>query len=139
MLTRRTVLTAGAAAAWTAASSGVHAQTGTYPNKSIRLIVPFPAGGGTDAVARMVSQKLGEALGQSLVVDNKAGAGTTIGLAELARSPADGYTIGVGGTSDPLLPYLVPDRKRNELRRAPMKRGQRSIEFAARSFEVRRS
>ena len=106
MLTRRTVLTAGAAAAWTAASSGVHAQTGNYPNKSIRLIVPFPAGGGTDAVARMVSQKLGEALGQSLVVDNKAGAGTTIGLAELARSPADGYTIGVGGTSDPLLPYL---------------------------------
>lgn len=106
MLTRRSVVTAGAAAVWTAASAHVHAQASTYPNKSIRLIVPYPAGGGTDVVARMVSQKLGEALGQSLVVDNKAGAGTTIGLGELARSPADGYTIGVGGTSDPLLPLL---------------------------------
>jgi len=106
MWTRRSVVTAGAAAVWTAASTRVHAQASTYPNKSIRLIVPYPAGGGTDVVARMVSQKLGEALGQSLVVDNKAGAGTTIGLGELARSPADGYTIGVGGTSDPLLPLL---------------------------------
>jgi tripartite-type tricarboxylate transporter receptor subunit TctC len=106
MLTRRSIVTAGAAVVWTAASTRVHAQASPYPNKSIRLIVPYPAGGGTDVVARMVSQKLGEALGQSLVVDNKAGAGTTIGLGELARSPADGYTIGVGGTSDPLLPLL---------------------------------
>ena len=105
-LNRRTVLTAAAVAACTASTTRVYAQAGSYPNKSIRLIVPFPAGGGTDAVARMVSQKLGEALGQSVVVDNKAGAGTTIGLAELARAPADGYTIGVGGTSDPLLPLL---------------------------------
>jgi tripartite-type tricarboxylate transporter receptor subunit TctC len=91
---------------WTGALTQVHARASTYPNKSIRLIVPFPPGGGTDAVARMVSQKLGGALGHSLVVENKAGAGTTIALAEVARSPADGYTIGVGGTSDPLLPLL---------------------------------
>jgi tripartite-type tricarboxylate transporter receptor subunit TctC len=74
-----------------------------FPTKPIRLIVPFPPDGGTDAVARRVSQKLALALGQPVVVENKAGAGTTIGLAEVARSAADGDALGVGGTSDPLL------------------------------------
>ena len=87
--------------------SAVNADAQTaYPSKAIRLIVPYPAGGGTDAVARAVFQKLGESLGQAVVVENKAGAGTTIGLAELARSAPDGYTLGIGGTSDPLLPLL---------------------------------
>jgi tripartite-type tricarboxylate transporter receptor subunit TctC len=69
----------------------VHAQG--YPNKPIRLVVPFPAGGATDIFARAVSQKLGERIGQALIVDNKPGAGGTIGSDIVAKAPADGYTL----------------------------------------------
>ena len=64
-----------------------------YPQKPIRLIVPFAPGGASDVLARLVGQKLGERLGQPVVVENKPGAATTIGAAEVARAPADGYTI----------------------------------------------
>jgi tripartite-type tricarboxylate transporter receptor subunit TctC len=64
-----------------------------YPDKPIRVIVGFAAGGGTDIVARAVSQPLSEALGQSFVVDNRPGAGGTIGNAIAAKAPADGYTL----------------------------------------------
>jgi tripartite-type tricarboxylate transporter receptor subunit TctC len=70
---------------------GAHAQA--YPAKSIRMIVPFAAGGGTDIVARAVAQKIGEAFGQSVVVDNKAGANGNIGMELAAKAPPDGYTI----------------------------------------------
>lgn len=105
MLTRRSAMAFSSLALLSGTASSARAQAG-YPARAIRLIVPFPAGGGTDTVARMVSQKLGAALGQSTVVENKPGAGTTIGLAEVARAAPDGYTLGVGGTSDPLLPLL---------------------------------
>jgi tripartite-type tricarboxylate transporter receptor subunit TctC len=78
----------------------------SYPNKSMKMIVPFPPGGGTDTVARALAQRLSAALGHAVIVDNKAGAGTTIGLAEVARAAPDGYTMGIGGNSDPLLPLL---------------------------------
>ncbi len=77
-----------------AAVPQVHAQA--YPNKPIRLIVPFPPGGGNDVIARVISQKLGERLGQQVVVDNKAGANGIVGLQALMQSPPDGYTIAVG-------------------------------------------
>ena len=64
-----------------------------YPSKPIRLVVPFPAGGATDIFARAVSQKLGEKLGTTIVVDNKPGAGGTIGSDLAAKAPADGYTL----------------------------------------------
>lgn len=64
-----------------------------YPTKPIRLVVPFPAGGATDIFARAVSQKLGEKLGTTVVVDNKPGAGGTIGSDLAAKAPADGYTL----------------------------------------------
>ena len=64
-----------------------------YPDKLVRFIVPFPAGGGADVVARMLGQKLSDALGQPVVVENKAGAQGNIGAALAARAPADGYTI----------------------------------------------
>jgi tripartite-type tricarboxylate transporter receptor subunit TctC len=70
-----------------------------YPNKPIRLIVAFPAGGSTDIVARLVGQKLGEKLGQQVVVDNRGGAGGTIGTEIAARANPDGYTLTMGTTS----------------------------------------
>jgi tripartite-type tricarboxylate transporter receptor subunit TctC len=69
------------------------AQAQGYPNKPIRLVVPFPAGGATDIFARAVSQKLGERLSTTIVVDNKPGAGGTIGSDLAAKAPADGYTL----------------------------------------------
>lgn len=105
MINRRT-LAALPLAAMLAALAGPTPAQSSYPNKPIRIIVPYPAGGGTDIVTRAVFQKVGEAMGQPIVIENKAGAGTAIGLGEVARAAPDGYTIGVGGTSDPLLPLL---------------------------------
>lgn len=70
-----------------------------YPSKPITWIVPFPPGGTTDVVARVVAQRLGSELGQSVVVENKAGAGGAIGTTQLMRSPPDGYTIGMATVS----------------------------------------
>ena len=74
-----------------------HAQP--YPNKPIRLLVGFAPGGNTDTVARVVGQKLGERLGQQVIIENKAGAGGTIATGEVARAPADGYTLTMGTTT----------------------------------------
>ena len=72
------------------------AQTPPWPAKPIRMIVTFPPGGSSDAVVRIVAPKLGERLGQQVIVDNRPGAGGNIGLAALATAPADGYTLGIG-------------------------------------------
>lgn len=70
-----------------------------YPSKPLRLIVPFPPGGSTDIVARIVAQKLALRLGQSIVVENRGGAGGTLGAAAAAKATPDGYTLMVGSTS----------------------------------------
>ena len=77
---------------------GLHAQT--YPSKPIKVIVPFPPGGGTDIIAREVTQKVTTATGWVFVVENKAGVGGNIGIDAVAKAPADGYTIGLGQTSN---------------------------------------
>ena len=80
-----------ACAAMLACATCAHAQN--YPTKSIRMIVPFATGGGTDIVARAVAQKISEGFGQSVVVDNKTGANGNIGMELTARAAPDGYTI----------------------------------------------
>ncbi len=69
------------------------AQTMAWPNKQVRIIVPFPAGGTTDVVARLLAQRLQEAWGQTVIVENKTGAGGNIGAVEVAKAPNDGYTL----------------------------------------------
>src|SRR5688572_2356907 len=82
------------AMAITFASAAGAAAAQTYPSKPIRLIVPLAAGSTADIASRFTANELGKALGQSVIVENKTGAGGTIAMAELARSAPDGYTIG---------------------------------------------
>jgi tripartite-type tricarboxylate transporter receptor subunit TctC len=78
----------------------------TYPNKPIRLVLPFPPGAPSDLVGRTIGQKMGEQMGQSLVPENRAGAGGTLGLALVAKAPPDGYTIMVTSPTIALSPLL---------------------------------
>lgn len=87
-------LAAFAVAGWLAAGAAA-----AYPTKPITLIVPFPPGGSTDIVGRIIAEGLSKELGQSVVVDNRGGAGGTVGTAALAKAAPDGYTLGIGSTS----------------------------------------
>ena len=100
-------------AAVLAALSSMPAFAQSYPAKPIRLIVPFPAGGATDILARALSQKLGEKIGQTVVVENRPGAGGTIGADAASKSAADVYTLllatssthSIGPAINPKIPY----------------------------------
>ena len=83
------------------------AQADSYPSKPITLVVPYPAGGANDMLGRLIGQKLSEGLGQQISIDNKPGAGTLIGANIVAKAPADGYTLLVGGfASNAVSPLL---------------------------------
>jgi len=103
MKTRRTLLSMLTAAGVLAGIPAAVMAQGAYPNKPIRAIVPFSPGGGTDTLARLVFKELADRLGRTIVIENKPGAGGVIGWAEVARAPADGYTIGLGASTLPPL------------------------------------
>ena len=90
---RRTLLQLGL---WAALSLCATAATAAYPDRPIKLIVPYPPGGATDIIGRIVAQKLGDALGQQVVVENRGGAGGNLGAEAAAKAPADGYTLLMG-------------------------------------------
>jgi tripartite-type tricarboxylate transporter receptor subunit TctC len=110
MMNRRQFTLAGAAA-----MAVPQAWAQTYPAKSIRMIIPFPPGGATDILGRVLAQKLGDQLGQSVVVENRPGAGGAIGSEMTAKAPPDGYTIqmatvsthSIGPALNPKTPYNV--------------------------------
>ncbi|MDP2398478.1 MAG: tripartite tricarboxylate transporter substrate binding protein [Burkholderiales bacterium] len=79
-----------------------------YPAKPIRFILPFPPGGGTDTLGRMIAQKLGEALGQQVISDNRPGGGANLGAEIAAKSPPDGYTIFMGNVAHTINVSLYP-------------------------------
>lgn len=90
-----------------AASAATQAQA--WPERPVRLVVPFPAGGATDLVARVIAQRVSRDIGQQVIIDNKAGAGGTIGSAEAAKATADGYTLLLTTSSTHAIsPHLMP-------------------------------
>ena len=88
-------------------AGGAHAQA--WPAKPVRVVVPFSTGGTADTLARIIATQLTKQLGQSFVVDNKPGAGATIGTAEVARAPADGYTLLVHTTTFTISQHVYPN------------------------------
>jgi putative tricarboxylic transport membrane protein len=96
----------------TAALDGGGTYERGYPSRSINVVVPFPAGGPSDVVARVVTEQMGNALGQSMVIENVSGAGGTLGSARVAAAPADGYTLLAGSMgSHVAAPVLTPNLK----------------------------
>ena len=104
--TRRDVLRAGAAGV-AMASLGSHAQS-SWPVKPVNMIVPFPAGGGTDAFARPISAQFSRLTGKTLVIDNRGGAGGTLGAGLAARAQPDGYTLFMGAVHHTIAPSMYP-------------------------------
>ena len=97
-LTRRHFIAASGALAGAAAAPLARAQAPKFPSRQIRIVVPFPPGGLTDAYARLYGEQLTQQLGASVLVENKSGAGAVIGIDTVAKSPADGYTLLISTT-----------------------------------------
>jgi len=116
-ISRRRLLQAGLAAAVAGMGRGAAAQA--FPAKPLRIVVPFPAGGTTDVIARLVAQRMSESLGQPVLVENRGGAGGTIGADAVAKSAPDGYAMLMHNVTFPVassaaalagrLPYRIPD------------------------------
>ena len=94
-----------------AAACSAHAEeTADYPSKKIKMLLPFGAGGGGDVLGRLLADRMGKRLGQTIYVENRTGAAGTIGAQQAATSPPDGYTITIGGmTTHVLAPAVYPN------------------------------
>ena len=97
---RESLLRAALFLAFAGAPAAASAQPGAYPAKPVKLVIPYPPGGGTDITGRAMAQKLSEFLGQSVVIENKPGATGMIGAASVAKSAPDGYTVLFGAASE---------------------------------------
>jgi tripartite-type tricarboxylate transporter receptor subunit TctC len=106
MITKRYLIAAAAAASALALLAPAHADT--WPQRPITFIVPFPAGGGTDAFARPLAAQLDQQLGQRIVIENRGGAGGTVGASAAAKAKPDGYTFFVGAAHHAIAPALYP-------------------------------
>src|ERR1041384_1513452 len=102
LMRRRSVLLGAAAA-----SLAAPALAQEFPSKAVRLVVPYSAGGGADTTARLIAPKPQEALGQTVVIDNKPGAGGTIGDDAVAKAPPDGHTLLIGAFAHAVNPSLM--------------------------------
>ena len=107
-LTRREVLRVAAAAGATVAVPFAHAQSAAWPARLVQIIVPFPAGGGTDAFARPLAAQFAEQTKQQLVIDNKGGAGGTLGATLASRATPDGYNFFMGAVHHTIAPSIYP-------------------------------
>ena len=107
-LTRREVLRVAAAGAAAASVPFAHAQSSGWPTKPVTLVVPFPAGGGTDAFARPLSAQFAKQTGRQLIIDNKGGAGGTVGATLAARAAPDGYNFFMGAVHHTIAPHIYP-------------------------------
>src|SRR5512132_4436817 len=106
------VMTAAVLAVAPASAALAAAASNAYPIKPVRLIVAFPPGGSTDIIARLVGQRLAERLGQQVIIDNRGGAGGTVGTEIAARANPDGYTLTMGTTSTHVIaPAAYPKLK----------------------------
>ena len=135
----RIVYKALAALALSALATTASAQQ--YPEKPIRLVIPFPPGGGTDVVARVIAQKLGESTGWTLVADNKPGSGGSVGLSLAGKAAPDGYTIVLAQNANLVInPILGKCRARRRAHPARRRRVRRpAAARAARTPARRRS
>jgi len=108
-----------------------HTQTSAqgYPNRPIRLISPFPAGGGNDVLARIVAAKLADRLKATVVVENRPGAGAVIGISAVAKSPPDGYTLVLSGSTLAVAPTLYKVSRSTRTRTSYQSRWSRNIRF----------
>jgi tripartite-type tricarboxylate transporter receptor subunit TctC len=92
--------------AWLAAPGLAFAQADAWPSRPIKLVVPFPPGGGTDVLARMIAERLRPMLGQAVVIENRPGATGNIGNDLVAKSPPDGHTVLIQGTIIGMFPHI---------------------------------
>src|ERR1700736_4069844 len=130
-LPRRKFLHLAAGAAALPAVSRV-ARAQAYPSRSVRIIVPFPAGQATDTVARLMGQSLSERLGQPFVIENRTGAGGNIGTESVVRAAPDGYTLLLVGLSNAMNATLYKKLNFNFIREiAPVARSVRRLQYGS--------